>query len=176
MADRPRTQTQPLNRAQITEWLGGNPRMVRWFESFVRDLSEILPDAAQANSVAAEAAQVAAHAARIVADEALALAEVQELAHQLLAQVNEQRDRITELSRLLDGMMERNYSIRHDQDANPPTLAYVGRAEPGAAESAAAWQVQKLVFGIDGDVAVTWADGNAAFDNIWDDRASLSYS
>ncbi len=68
------------------------------------------------------------------------------------------------------------FSTRYDQDADPPTLAYLGKAYPGAAESAAVWQVQKLVFGIDGDVTITWADGNAAFDNVWDDRASLSYS
>ena len=68
------------------------------------------------------------------------------------------------------------FSTRYDQDADPPTLAYLGKAYPGAAASGAVWQVQKLTFGADGDVTVEWADGNAAFDNIWDDRASLSYS
>jgi hypothetical protein len=75
MADRPATQTQPLTRAQISEWLGGNPRMVRWFEAAIRDISSILPDAVAANSSAAESAQVTADAARIVADEALDLIE-----------------------------------------------------------------------------------------------------
>jgi hypothetical protein len=70
----------------------------------------------------------------------------------------------------------RDYSTRYDQDASTPTLAYLGKAYPGAADSAASWQIQKLTFGIDGDVTITWADGNAAFDNVWDDRASLSYS
>lgn len=63
MADRPATQTQPLTRAQISEWIGGNPRMVRWFEAAIRDISAILPDAVQANAGAAEAAQEAADAA-----------------------------------------------------------------------------------------------------------------
>lgn len=73
MADRPATLTQPLTRAQITEMIGGNPRLVRWFEGVVRDVTEVLTNAAFANSTAAEAAQVTANAARIVADEAVAL-------------------------------------------------------------------------------------------------------
>jgi hypothetical protein len=75
MAERPSTLTQPLTRAQITEMIGGNPRLVRWFEGVVRDVTEVLANAAYANSSAAEAAQVTADAARIVADEALALVE-----------------------------------------------------------------------------------------------------
>lgn len=73
MADRPATLTQPLTRAQITEMAGGNPRLVRWFEGVVRDVTDVLANAAYANSAAAEAAQVTADAARIVADEAVAL-------------------------------------------------------------------------------------------------------
>ena len=68
------------------------------------------------------------------------------------------------------------YTTRYDQDADPPTTAYLGQAAPGTATSAASWRIQKLVFGGDGDVTTTWADGNAYFDNVWDDRASLSYS
>lgn len=75
MADRPAVQTQPLTRAQIGEWVGVNPRLVRWLESLIRDVQAVLPDAAYVNATAAEAAQVTADAARIVADDALALAE-----------------------------------------------------------------------------------------------------
>ena len=54
------------------------------------------------------------------------------------------------------------------------TVTYVGRAEPGAATSSAIWQISKI---IDGAVMqVLFADGNSDFDNVWDDRASLSYS
>lgn len=67
-------------------------------------------------------------------------------------------------------------ATKYDQDADPPTLAYLGHAYPGTAGSVAQWRIQKLVFGGDGDVTITWADGNANFDNIWDDRASLSYT
>lgn len=176
MADRPATLTQPLTRAQISEWLGANPRMVRWFEAFVRDITAVLPDAAMANATAAEAAQIAANAARIVADEALGLAEAQELAQQLVGQVSELRDGLSELSRRLDALMAQDYATRLDQDAITPTLAYFGKAEPGASTAAPVWQIKKLDFGADGDVVVTWADGDSAFNNAWDDRASLSYS
>ncbi|TFH43220.1 MAG: hypothetical protein E4H01_12370 [Lysobacterales bacterium] len=57
------------------------------------------------------------------------------------------------------------------------TLAYLGHAQIATATSAASWRIQKFVFGNGtGDVTVTWADGNADFDNVWDDRAALSYS
>ena len=176
MADRPVTATQPLTRAQIGEWLGTNPRMVRWFEALIRDVNAILPDAAGANAAAAEAAQNAADAARIIADEALELAETQELAQQLIGQVGELRDRIADITRRLDALMASDdYATLYDQDAISPTLAYLGKAAPGSAKSDPVWQLKKLTFGVDGDVEITWADGNAAFDNVWDDRASLTY-
>lgn len=67
-------------------------------------------------------------------------------------------------------------ATKYDQDADPPTLAYLGQALPGVSSATAGWRIQKLVFGGDGDVVVTWADGNANFDNVWDNRASLTYT
>ena len=49
------------------------------------------------------------------------------------------------------------YTIRYDQDADPPTQAYLGEAAPGASNAAAVWRVQKLAFSVDGDVTTTWA-------------------
>lgn len=80
------------------------------------------------------------------------------------------------INQMIDELMATNYATRYDQDSATPTFAYLGKAQVGTLTSAAAWQVQKLTFGADGDVDITWADGNAAFDNIWDNRASLSYS
>lgn len=66
------------------------------------------------------------------------------------------------------------YAKRFDQyDA---TTGYLGEAVVGASSAVAAWRIQKLVFGVDGDVTITWADGNSQFDNIWDNRAGLTYS
>jgi len=55
------------------------------------------------------------------------------------------------------------------------TTSYLGEALPGSAGSAAVWRIRKLTIA-GSDVATTWADGNAAFSKIWDDRLSLSYS
>lgn len=80
------------------------------------------------------------------------------------------------LNQVIDALMETNYATQYDQDAATPTFAYLGKAQVGSLTSAAVWQIQKLEFGLDGDVTITWADGNAAFDNIWDNRVFLSYS
>lgn len=55
------------------------------------------------------------------------------------------------------------------------TVTYVGRAVGGTATSAASWQVSKYT--LTGAVlAQTTADGDFLFNNIWDNRAALSYS
>lgn len=65
-----------------------------------------------------------------------------------------------------------NTTLQFDSSASP-TL-YLGVAVPGSATSAAAWQITK--FDVSSGVVQTYADGDANFDNVWDDRASLSYS
>ncbi len=55
------------------------------------------------------------------------------------------------------------------------TVIYKGEAVPGSLTSASVWRVRKLTLTGD-DVAETWADGDSNFDNVWDDRVSLSYS
>jgi hypothetical protein len=57
-----------------------------------------------------------------------------------------------------------------------PEVTYRGDALPGVATSAASWRVQRLTTQSDGDIAIVFADGNDNFDNIWDNRLSLSYS
>jgi hypothetical protein len=54
-------------------------------------------------------------------------------------------------------------------------VTYVGNAAAGASVAAAVWQIKKIVE-LNGDITITWADGNGQFDNVWNDRASLSYS
>lgn len=53
--------------------------------------------------------------------------------------------------------------------------SYVGKAPIGTAASAASWQIMRLVESA-GITTITWADGDSAFNNVWNDRASLSYS
>lgn len=55
------------------------------------------------------------------------------------------------------------------------SLIYKAQANPGTSDSAALWRIRRLTIGIDGDVVTQWADGNANFDNVWTNRASLNY-
>lgn len=50
---------------------------------------------------------------------------------------------------------------------------YIGEAPVGAATSSASWRIQKIVVS-GGTTTITWA--SSKFDQIWDNRASLSYS
>lgn len=59
-------------------------------------------------------------------------------------------------------------------DEASATIAYLGKALPGTLTSEALWRVSKI--NTTSGVITTWADGNSNFDNIWDNRASLSYS
>lgn len=61
-------------------------------------------------------------------------------------------------------------------DVASTTVGYLGKAVVGSVTSGAVWQIRKFTFGSDGDVTTEWADGDSDFDNIWDNRASLSYS
>lgn len=55
------------------------------------------------------------------------------------------------------------------------SLSYIGFAPIGSATSAAVWRIFRLQ--TTGDVqAQEWADGDSSYDNIWDDRATLTYS
>lgn len=56
------------------------------------------------------------------------------------------------------------------------TIAYVGKAKPGVQTSVTTWQIKRLTFTSAGAVTVEFADGDVFFDNVWDNRASLSYS
>jgi len=53
-------------------------------------------------------------------------------------------------------------------------ITYVGIAAPGTAQSTAKWQCKKI--DETSGVVVTWADGNADFDNVATDLTALSYS
>lgn len=51
---------------------------------------------------------------------------------------------------------------------------YVAIAAPGTAQSTAKWQVKKI--DTTSGTIITWADGDADFDNVATDLTSLSYS
>lgn len=59
-------------------------------------------------------------------------------------------------------------------DEASATVMYVGEATPGELTSTAKWRIKKV--DQTSGVVVTWADGNNNFDNVWDNRVTLSYS
>lgn len=78
----------------------------------------------------------------------------------------------TKLDSLL-AELQLNLATRVDEASS--TITYIGKAACGSGVASAVWQVQRM--SISGNVTSTeWADGNDDFDNIWNDRASLSYS
>ena len=63
-------------------------------------------------------------------------------------------------------------SLKVDQITS--TLFYIGEAAIAAPTSNPVWRIRKIDASV--GVNITWADGNANYDNVWDNRASLSYS
>jgi hypothetical protein len=59
-------------------------------------------------------------------------------------------------------------------DEASSTITYVGEANPGTATSGAFWRIFKM--DTSSGLTKLYADGDLNFDNIWDNRASLSYS
>jgi len=67
-----------------------------------------------------------------------------------------------------------NYLTKID-DTTTSNVVYIGKAAIGSSAASAVWQIKKLdtsTLALD----KTWADGNDSFDNVWNNRASLSYS
>jgi hypothetical protein len=58
-------------------------------------------------------------------------------------------------------------------DISSSDYIYFGKADVGSDTSDAVWQVKKFTIATG---IFTHADGNASFDNVWDNRASLTYS
>jgi hypothetical protein len=56
------------------------------------------------------------------------------------------------------------------------SITYIAVASPGTAQSSALWQVQKIDESVAGTTIITWADGNANYDNIATDLTALTYA
>lgn len=62
------------------------------------------------------------------------------------------------------------YTTRLDEGV---TYVYVGKAVPGTLNSSPSWQIIRYTADFSEGI---YADGNDSFDNIWDNRSSLSYA
>lgn len=66
-------------------------------------------------------------------------------------------------------------SISTRVDEPSSSVTYVGKAAISSDTSDPVWQIFKMT--VSGtQTIITFADGNNNFDNIWDNRASLTYS
>lgn len=52
---------------------------------------------------------------------------------------------------------------------------YIGNTKPGTASSSALWRIRKIAVAA-GVTSIKFADGDDQYDNVWDNRLSLSYS
>jgi hypothetical protein len=68
------------------------------------------------------------------------------------------------------------YTKRYDYIGSSPEAMYEGWAAPGSATSDAIWAIRKHTYSGTHVVLSEWADGDSKFDNVWDDRTTLSYS
>lgn len=62
---------------------------------------------------------------------------------------------------------------RADYDSSSPEYLYTGTADPGTATSSSLWRISRYDFT---DGSVTYADSDQLYDNVYDNRESLSYS
>ena len=72
----------------------------------------------------------------------------------------------------LPAHLGQNLATRIDDQTS---VLYLGNAPINSATSAAIWSIRRISI-TGGSTVIEWADGNDLNDNIWDNRASLSYS
>ena len=78
----------------------------------------------------------------------------------------------SEVGEAFNRTVEANVTTRWATDSTDPTLIYVGTAIPGSLTSASVWCISR----IDSDGLELYADGDAFFNNEWDERESLDFS
>ncbi len=83
---------------------------------------------------------------------------------------SEKQDEIINAIEASDGGSQ--YATRVDEAS--ATVSYIGQAVTGSSTATAVWRIKKM--DTTSGIVITWADGNPNFDNIWDNRASLTYS
>lgn len=62
------------------------------------------------------------------------------------------------------------YIWRFDPDMDDPQ--YMGHARPGTTDADAGWAIRQIT----SNHTIKWADGDSLMNNVWDDRAALTYA
>lgn len=100
----------------------------------------------------------------------LAAADAFEILRHAMPRLNSSNELVTSGS---TGSSSVDYATNVD-DASA-TVTYVGKALPGSSAASAVWQITRIT--TSGTVTLTaYADGDSNFDNVWNNRAALSYT
>ena len=75
-----------------------------------------------------------------------------------------------------DGLSEEDMVYSKRIDFVTESELYRGEAVVGSSEASSVWRIRKVTIAGDSDIVETWASGNANFDKVWADRATLIYS
>lgn len=65
-------------------------------------------------------------------------------------------------------------SYQKEVDFVGSDVVYKGEAAPGSSQSDPVWRITKITFSGE-DMSERWANGSAAFDKVWSNRASYTY-
>ena len=74
------------------------------------------------------------------------------------------------------GVSEEEMVYAKRTDFISDSLLYRGEAIVGSLNSSPLWRIRRITIDTDDDITEEWAGGDAQFNNIWDNRLSLSYS
>jgi len=81
---------------------------------------------------------------------------------------------MTLIPREVDGA---RFTTKLTYDGTSERVQYVGTAYAGTATTAKAWMIKKLTYDVSNRLTdVQWANGDAAFNFVWDSKASYTYS
>lgn len=67
------------------------------------------------------------------------------------------------------------YALQYAVDSGDATITYVGKAVAGSTLASASWQIKQIT-DTSGDLSILFADGDVLFNNVWNNRESLTYS
>lgn len=71
-------------------------------------------------------------------------------------------------------IIKKTEKIEYDDDKTANNKEYFGWAKIGSATSAAVWKIMRITY-TGNDFVIEWCDGDFLYNNVFDNRASLTY-